>query len=132
MYNSNMTISDWDFSPEKIAIYRETAIRRQKEHQSELKTRKERAWELARQAAKLLREKYNVKRVVVFGSLIYEGCFTQWSDVDIAAWGIPADLTFRAIGDVLDLDKTQEINLVDVNTCQPSLLTIIELDGADL
>ena len=109
-----------------------TAIRRQKENQSELKTRKDRAWKLARQAAKLLREKYNVKRVVVFGSLIHEGCFTKWSDVDIAAWGIPAHLTFRAIGDVLDLDKTQEINLVDVNTCQPSLLTIIELDGADL
>ena len=132
MYNSYMTISDWDFSPEKIAIYRDTAIRRQKENQSELKTRKDRAWKLARQAAKLLREKYNVKRVVVFGSLIHEGCFTKWSDVDIAAWGIPAHLTFRAIGDVLDLDKTQEINLVDVNTCQHSLLTLIELDGVDI
>ena len=132
MYNSNMTTSGWDFSPEKIATYRATAIRRQKDHQSELKIRQDRAWELARQAAKLLREKYNVKRIVVFGSLIHEGCFNQWSDVDIAAWGIPADLTFRAIGDVLDLDRTQEINLVDVNTCQPSLLAVIELEGIGL
>ena len=127
MYNSNMTTSGWDFSPEKIATYRATAIRRQKDHQSELKIRQDRAWELARQAAKLLREKYNVKRIVVFGSLIHEGCFNQWS-----AWGIPADLTFRAIGDVLDLDRTQEINLVDVNTCQPSLLAVIELEGIGL
>ena len=127
-----MTTSGWDFPPEIIASYRDTAIRRQKEQQSELNVRKDRAWELARQAAILLREKYNVERVVVFGSLIHEGCFTRWSDVDIAAWGIPSHLTFRAMGDVLELDRQQEINLVDVNTCQPSLLSVIEHEGQEL
>jgi len=127
-----MTAPVWNLSPEKIARYRDTAIRRLNQHKPEMKVRENRAWELAHLAAKLLRENYNAKRVVVFGSLIHEGCFNNWSDVDIAAWGIPANLALRAMGDVLELDKQQEINLVDINTCSPSLLTIIEQEGIDL
>ena len=122
----------WNLPPEKIARYRDTAIRRLNQHKSEINVRKNRAWELAHLAARLLRENYNAKRVVVFGSLIHEGCFNNWSDVDIAAWGIPSNLTLRAMGAVLELDKQQEINLVDINTCSPSLLTIIEQEGKDL
>lgn len=67
-----------------------------------------------------------------FGSLLHESRFTEWSDVDIAAWGIAPDQTFRAIGTVMDLDSSFEINLVDVNTCTPSLLRAIEEEGVDL
>jgi uncharacterized protein len=127
-----MTTPVLNLSSEKIAQYRKTAIRRINQHKPEINARKDRAWELARQAASLLREKYNARRVVVFGSLIHEGCFNNWSDVDIAAWGIPANLTLRAMGAVLELDQQQEVNLVDVNTCIPSLLAIIEQEGQDL
>lgn len=92
----------------------------------------DKAWELARKAAKVLREQYHAGRVAVFGSLLHETCFTEWSDLDIAAWGIPADQTFRAIGTVMDLDPSFPINLVDVNTCSPSLLKAIEQEAVDL
>ncbi|MEO7841038.1 MAG: hypothetical protein ABIU06_16985 [Anaerolineales bacterium] len=52
--------------------------------------------------------------------------------MDVAAWGIPPELTFRAIGAVMDLDSSFEVNLVDVNTCSPSLLKVIEHQGVDL
>ncbi len=90
------------------------------------------AWRLARKAAKILREQYHAERVAVFGSLLHETRFTQWSDVDIAAWGIPPEQTFRAIGTVMDLDSSLEINLVDVNTCTPSLLKAIEQEAVDV
>jgi predicted nucleotidyltransferase len=70
--------------------------------------------------------------VVVFGSLVHRGCFTPWSDVDLAAWGVRPEETFRAIGTVMDLDAEIEINLVDVETCSSSLLTMIEQEGVDL
>ena len=91
-----------------------------------------RAWALARQAAVLLREEFAVERVVVFGSLVHEGCFTPWSDVDIAAWGIRPQDTFRAMGRVMDLDAEIELNLVDVGTCSDSLLMTIEQEGVAL
>lgn len=83
-------------------------------------------------AARVLREQYNANRVVVFGSLLHESRFTPWSDVDIAAWGIPPEQTFRAIGAIMDLDSSLEVNLVDVNTCTPSLLEAIEQESVEL
>jgi predicted nucleotidyltransferase len=116
----------------KLEEYRKTAIRRQKVRISKVKARREKAWKLARKAAQLLRKQFQAERVAVFGSLLHESRFTQWSDIDIAAWGIPSDQTFRAIGAVMDLDSSLEINLVDVNTCSSTLLMAIERDAVDV
>jgi len=89
-------------------------------------------WRAARKAARLLREEYHATRVVVFGSLLSESRFTLWSDVDIAVWGLSPAQTFRAIGAVMDLDSSIEINLVDVNTCSASLLQSVEREGLDI
>lgn len=116
-------------SPEKITLYRATAIKRQKEAEAQVGQRRQKAWELVQQAAQLLREQFGVSRVVVFGSLVRDYGFTQWSDVDIAAWGIAPTDTFRAIGAVMDLDAEIAVNLVDINTAHPTLLASIERDG---
>jgi hypothetical protein len=41
----------------------------------------QRAWEVARRAADLLRERFGATRVVAFGSLAHRGWFTSWSDL---------------------------------------------------
>jgi len=127
-----MTTPASQFSPDTIAQYRHTARQRQKIRASKMKPRIQKGWELARKAAQILREQYHAARVVVFGSLLHENCFTEWSDIDIAAWDIPSDQTFRAIGSIMDLDSSFEINLVDVNTCPPDMLKTIEKEGMDL
>jgi len=80
----------------------------------------------------MLREQFHVTRLVVFGSLVHEGCFTRWSDVDIAAWGIPPEDTFRAVGVVMDTSDEFVINLVDMNIARPSLLGVIEQEGVEI
>lgn len=132
LYNICMVLRAQDLSTSKLEEYRKTAIRRQKVRISKAKTRREKGWKLARKAAKLLRTQFQAKRVAVFGSLLHEARFTRWSDIDIAVWGIPADQTFRAIGAVMDLDSSVELNLVDVNTCSPSLLRAIEQEAVDV
>jgi predicted nucleotidyltransferase len=127
-----MVLRAQDLSTSKLEEYRKTAIRRQKVSISKAKTRREKGWKLARKAAKLLRTRFQAKRVAVFGSLLHEARFTRWSDIDIAVWGIPADQTFRAIGAVMDLDSSVELNLVDVNTCSPGLLRAIEQEAVDV
>lgn len=121
-----------DISPEKIAVYRETALRRLEREKGDIERRKEEAWAAARRAAIMLREQYHATRVVVFGSLVHDGCFTRWSDVDIAAWGISPEDTLLAIGAVMDMEFPLDVNLVDVNTCRPSILEMIEKEGVDL
>lgn len=87
---------------------------------------------MARHAASILKEKSHVTKVVVFGLLIRPEMFSKRSDVDIAAWGIGPKDTFRAIVDVLYLDKEIEINLADIETCTPSLRETIEEEGIEL
>jgi predicted nucleotidyltransferase len=119
-------------TPAEMAAYRATARRRQEREQQELVQRQARAWEVARCAATRLKAQFGVERVVVFGSLVWAGCFTPWSDVDIAAWGLSPNDTFRVMGAVMDLDPAIAINLVDVGTCRPELLAAIEQEGIAL
>lgn len=114
---------------ENIIKYRQTAQKNWEKTKKERQLRKEKAWILAKQGANLLKEQFKVSKVVVFGSLIREDCFTPWSDIDIAAWGISPQDTFRAMEAVKDLDQDIEINLVDIETCSKNLKLNIEKDG---
>lgn len=115
-----------------IDVYVTTAKRKREQEQDELILREERAWETARRAAILLKEQFGVSRVVVFGSLVHKGCFTRWSDVDIATWGISPEDTFCAMSTVMDAATDIEINLVDVGVCRPELLAVIEREGIEI
>ncbi|MCL0074297.1 nucleotidyltransferase domain-containing protein [Dehalococcoidia bacterium] len=118
-----------ELTVEELEVYRRAArCRKWREPQE----RRRRAWVLARRAADLLRERFRARRVVVFGSLVHEACFTPWSDVDLAAWGLRPEDTFRALGAVQYLDADIEVNLIDVATCSPSLLAVIELEGVEV
>jgi predicted nucleotidyltransferase len=114
------------------APYLHTARLRAQAEQRALAERRQRAWELARRAAGLLRERYSAQRIVVFGSLVHEGRFTLRSDVDVAAWGIPWPDYLHALGEVLDLDPGIEVNLVDVASCRPAIREVIEQEGVEL
>jgi predicted nucleotidyltransferase len=92
----------------------------------------ERAWEVARAAARLLRERFSAKRVVVFGSLTQRDGFTPWSDIDFAAWGIPPEQFYRAVAAVSGLSPDFEVDLVDPESCRPALRKRIEREGVDV
>ncbi len=63
-----------------------------------LRGRRLRAWRLARRVARMLRERYGARRVVLIGSLA-RGNFTLWSDIDLVAFGIPPERFFAAHGE---------------------------------
>ena len=117
--------------PAAMATYREAARQCHCAEKEYLRVRRQCAWELARQAARLLEERFGAERVVLFGSLAQER-FNRWSDVDIAAWGLRPEDTWRALGAVLDLDPDIEVNLVDMACCRPAIKAVIEREGVDL
>jgi predicted nucleotidyltransferase len=116
----------------QMAEYRAATARLAERERLALAEREARAWELARRAAALLREQFAAVRVVVFGSLAHPGRFTEWSDVDLAVWGLRPEDTLCALGAVHDLSTEMELNLVDVATCRPSMLASIEGEGVVL
>lgn len=100
--------------------------------QNQLTSRWEGAWAVARTAAQLLRGQFGATRVVAFGSLARRDWFTPWSDVDLAAWGIPAQAFYQAVAAVTGLSPEFRVDLVAHEDCQPALRRVIEQDGIAL
>jgi len=121
-----------ELTEKDLVQYRLAARARHEQEQEQLERLREHAWQMAREATKLLKRKFGAERVVVFGSLTHRECFTPWSDLDIAAWGIPAGKTFQAMGEVMELGSKIEVNLVDMAICKPRLKKFIEEEGIPL
>jgi predicted nucleotidyltransferase len=116
----------------EMAVYRATARQREKQERQAQVQRARRAWTLAQQAAALLKERFDARRVVLLGSLA-RGDFFHWrSDVDLAVEGIKSQDFWRAWGALDTLGCEFEINLVDVKTASPSLRLEIEQEGVEL
>jgi len=69
---------------------------------------------------------------VVFGSLVGGRSFSRWSDIDLAAWGLPPDDYFVAVARLQDLSPEFEIDLVTMEYCRPELLKVILREGREL
>lgn len=121
-----------DLTAEELARYRAAARSRQQQETEALARREARAWKLAQRAAALLYDRFEVDRVVVFGSLTHPGCFTEWSDLDLAAWGLRPRDSLRAMAELANLGTDVAVNLVDVATCSDPLRLVIEREGRPL
>lgn len=71
----------------EINELREAWQKRRENEVAELELLRERALEAARQAAKLLREKYHAQKVFLYGSLVWSRHFDQHSDIDLLIEG---------------------------------------------
>mgnify|MGYP006282237375 FL=1 len=121
-----------DMTPQEFQQYLDGARKRQQARERELEQRRERALALAHQAADLLKRKYGVDKVVLFGSLTQPDTFTRWSDVDLAAFGLTQENSLKAMSDVAGLDPEIEVNLVDAGAVKPSLLEHMRSRGRKL
>ncbi len=58
--------------------------------------------------------------------------FILWSDIDLAAWGIPPQRFYEAVADITGLSGEFQVDLVDPRSCQPTLHQDIVEEGMDL
>lgn len=90
------------------------------------------AWDVAKKASTILKDYYGAQKVVVFGSLTSRCSFNRWSDIDLAAWGIPDEKFYAAVGAVTGLTTEFKIDLVDAEECRMSLRKAIEDKGIEI
>lgn len=114
---------------EEMALYRATMQQRGKKAQQEREQRRARAWEVARQAAKMLKEEFGASQVAVFGSLAQGRWFSDASDVDIAVWGLKSDDYFTAVARLQDISPEFQVDLVSIERCKPGLREAILNEG---
>lgn len=108
-------------SAEKMARYRAAARQREETRQRQVQVRFDRAWQTARLGAKLLREKYAIPQVWVFGSLLRPERFYERSDIDLAVWELEDQNWLQAIGDLFEIDADFSIDLVELKFTTESL-----------
>jgi len=82
---------------------------------------KEQLTHMAEECAKLLKEKYKIKRIFLIGSLV-KGIFHKRSDIDLVVEGLPPDLYIKALTDIYDiLLPGTELNLIPYEDAFDSL-----------
>lgn len=123
-----------DLTREERQAYRPLVAirRRQKKAENRAEKRWQEAWHIAEKAARLLREAYGAEKVMVFGSVARRSGFSDWSDIDLAVWGISPQLFFSAVAAVTGLSSDFHIDLVEPESCSPTLQASIERDGIQL
>jgi predicted nucleotidyltransferase len=96
-----------------------------------ISSRQEAAKETAASLAKELKDRFKASKVFLFGSVTRTD-FSQWSDIDLAAWGISTSDYFKAVAFASGYSNVFKIDLVDAEDCQPSLLHYIIQQGVEL
>ena len=119
------------FPREEIKKYKPWQALERHKLDKDITSWRNRAKEVAGQAAKILKEKYGASRVVLFGSLAHEAWFTLKSDIDLYAVDIPADKFFKAEAEVESIAPMFKVDLVDHKECSPELLKQIR-EGIEL
>ncbi|PSB16625.1 nucleotidyltransferase [Phormidesmis priestleyi ULC007] len=116
----------------QMAVYRATAQRLAQERVQQLRSKHQRAWEVARQAAQILKQQFGAQQVAIFGSMLSRDRVHERSDLDIAVWGLDQDLYYQAVSRLLDLDPSLPIDLVEVERAKPKIRAAIEHESVVL
>ena len=94
--------------------------------------RKKEAWRIAHKASILLKEKFDARKVYLFGSLAEDIGFNKWSDIDLAVVGVPPEMFYSAVAMVTGLSPSFRVDLIDMNDCRSGLKKSIEQNGIEI
>ena len=117
---------------ESITPYHHNVLERRQKQAARLAVRQERAWDIARQAAVILREEFGCSRVVVFGSLLTPTLFHVHSDVDLMVWGLEGRAYYHAVGRLQGLDREIAVDVIAFEDASPGLRDMATAEGKDL
>ncbi|MFO7818309.1 MAG: nucleotidyltransferase family protein [Thermodesulfobacteriota bacterium] len=90
------------------------------------------ALDVARKAAKILRETFGANKVILFGSLCSPSHFGPHSDIDLAVWGISSEYFYKATATITGMSSQFRIELIDPCTCRPSIKESILKEGKEI
>lgn len=85
-----------------------------------------------RKATSVLKERFGVRRVLLFGSLAHVGWFVPDSDVDLVVEGLAAEYYWEAWRVVEEIIEDRPVDLIEVETARDSLQRAIRRYGVEL
>ena len=93
-----------------------------KERKAEEKRKRDLAIKKAREIAGVLREKYKVKEVILFGSLIWRPDFIwKGTDIDLLVKGIEDERYFEILADISYISHPFHVDLIPSEKAWPAV-----------
>ena len=105
---------------EEFAKYLAGHVKQIAQEEKEMQKLARQAEKKAQRIAEVLLKNYGVSKVYLFGSLAW-GDFTRDSDIDLAVVGLPEELFLEVYGVAEDLATPLKVDLVLLETAEPSL-----------
>jgi predicted nucleotidyltransferase len=123
-----------ELTPEGWAPYLKRSSRRQTPSTlTEIEQReRDRLLARVREAAKALKKRYMLRRVVLFGSLAHAAWYMHDSDVDLAVEGLAAKDYWQAWKLVEEIIQVRPVDLIEIELVSDSLRRSIERHGIEM
>jgi predicted nucleotidyltransferase len=93
---------------------------------------REQVMDRIRDAAAMLKTRFNVRRVVLIGSLAHSAWFAPDSDVDLAVEGLASSNYWEAWRLVEEAIRDRPVDFIEIETAGESLQRAIERYGVEL
>jgi hypothetical protein len=90
------------------------------------------AKEKAKEAARVLKEKYGAKRVILFGSICYKKYLHKKSDIDLLVEGIKKEDFLRAGFAAWKAARPFDVDIIPVESAEKAIIEIAEKKGIEL
>jgi predicted nucleotidyltransferase len=92
------------------------------ERKAEEERKRDLAIKRAREVAKILKEKYETKEVILFGSLIWRPDFLwRGTDIDLLVKGLKSEKYFEALADISFISLPFHVDLIPFEKAWPSI-----------
>lgn len=85
-----------------------------------------------RKAARILKEDFRVRRVILFGSLAHEAWLLPDSDVDLAVEGLAPTDYWEAWRRIETIISDRPVDLIEIESASPSILQMLDRHGIQL
>jgi predicted nucleotidyltransferase len=108
---------------DKMYGYILAARKREQARQESLRQLQSRGVETAKQAARILRQKFSATRVVLFGSMLQPKIHAD-SDIDLAVWNLSKSDYFQAVGKLQGLSEFA-IDLIEAENASDYIVEAI-------
>jgi hypothetical protein len=110
-------------------IYIETLKKRERETREAIKTN---AMEKARKVALMLKKKYGVKRVILFGSLARDKYLHKRTDIDLLVEGLKTEDLLRAGIDAWEITHPFDVDIIPMEKAEKGMIDIALKEGINL
>jgi len=123
-----------ELTPKGWRYYVEAASRRPALPELTSEQEKERRQVLTRlqEVAIMLKSRFGVRRVILFGSFAHTSSFTPGSDVDLAVEGLDTKKYWQAWKLAEEMIGDRTVDFVEIETAKESLKRVIQRYGLEL